>query len=72
MVMFEGDDHALSRNATEVERLMAEFVVRCAGARIGRENGDESVVSADVVVGRDERADVMRKGGDLRGPESIE
>jgi len=70
MVMFEGDDHALSRNASRVEEMMAGFVVGCAGGMVG--DGDEKVVGADVLRGKDERADVMRKGGDLRGKESMD
>lgn len=72
MVMFEGDDHALSRDARKVEEMMAGFIVRCAGGTVGDGDGDEEVVRADVLRGKDERADVMRKGGDLRGQESMD
>ncbi|KAK5938375.1 hypothetical protein PMZ80_009345 [Knufia obscura] len=70
MVMFEGDDHALSRNAKGVEEMMAGFIVECAGKRVG--DGDESVVGADVLRGQEERVETMKKGGDLRGKESVE
>ncbi len=72
MVMFEDDDHALSRNAKKVEEMTADFIVECAGGRVGVGDGDKEVVGADVLGGKGERVDVMVKGGDLRGKESVE
>lgn len=66
---FEGDNHALSANAQEVEGLLVEFVVRCAGE--GMSEGEKRMVG-ESMVGSAEREGVMRRGGDLRGGESVD
>lgn len=66
---FEGDNHALSANAKEVERLLVEFVVRCAGE--GMSEGEKKMVGESMVE-EGEREGVMRRGGDLRGGESVD
>lgn len=70
LVMFEGDDHALTKNARKVEEMMVQFIVDCAGAKV--EDRDRSVAEAAVLRSQEERIDVMKKGGDLRGRESVE
>ena len=69
--MFEGDDHALSRNVRKVESMVTEFVVGCAGD-VMVSDSDERIVQADVVGGKEERVSAMEAGGDLRGRESLE
>ncbi|KAJ9149330.1 Alpha/beta-hydrolase [Pleurostoma richardsiae] len=68
--LFEGDDHALSRNAREVERMLCEFVAECAGVRVEEEE-EKRVVGVELVEDG-ERRELMRRGGDLRGPEEVE
>jgi dienelactone hydrolase len=68
--LFEDDNHALSRNAGRAEAMLCEFIARCAGLTIdGKER--ENVVSQELVDDT-ERIDLMKKGGDLREPESAQ
>jgi hypothetical protein len=68
--LFGGDDHALSRNARKAEGMLCEFIVACAGLEVGGEEWD-SIVNQDLV-DDGERIDLMKKGGDLREPESTQ
>ncbi len=75
MVLFEGDDHALTGHAAEAEERLCRFVMRCAGVEEegygdGREWG-KAVVEGEVV-GKGERVRLMEKAGDLDGRESVE
>lgn len=66
---FEGDDHALTRNSAEAESMLCEFIADIAGLRIGdteREMVNKSLVDDG------EKVEMMKKGGDLKGAESIE
>lgn len=65
--LFEGDNHALSRNAERAEEMLCEFVARCAGVRIG-DDEREKVVGVELVEDG-ERHGLMERGGDLREPE---
>ncbi|KAL8893479.1 MAG: hypothetical protein Q9192_005219 [Flavoplaca navasiana] len=67
--VFEGDDHALRGNAKVAEEMLCWFVMRCAGVE-GQRGGGELV--GEDVVGDGERMELMGKGGDLRGKESVE
>lgn len=66
--LFEGDDHALSRNALKAEEMLCRFVMKCAGTTLG--DGEETVLKKELVGGAD-RIDLMKKGGDLNGAESV-
>jgi hypothetical protein len=66
--LFPGDDHALTRNSLEAEQLIGGFILKCAG--IKPEKGDESVL-AEKLVQDDEKVELMKRGGDLRGNESV-
>lgn len=66
--LFDGDDHALTRNSLEAERLLGEFILRCAG--LGAVRKDEGVL-AEKLVDDEEKVELMRKGGDLRN-ESVD
>lgn len=70
VVFFEGDDHALTRNAGRAEEMLCEFVLKCAEVGIGEEER-RGVVEREVVKG-EERVEAMKRGGDLRGGESVE
>ncbi|KAJ4286588.1 hypothetical protein N0V88_007950 [Collariella sp. IMI 366227] len=65
--VFEGDNHSLSQNAEEAEEMLCEFVAKCAGVRVGKEER-QNVVGVELLEG-DERRELMEKGGDLRAPE---
>lgn len=67
--LFERDDHALTRNAREVEERLCDFVMRCVGVEIREE--ERKVVWSELVDAGD-RVELMKKGGDLKGDESIE
>lgn len=67
--LFNGDDHALTRNSLEAEQLIGEFILRCVGLERGKQ--DEGVL-AEKLVGDEEKVELMRKGGDLRRNESVE
>ncbi|EON65133.1 hypothetical protein W97_04370 [Coniosporium apollinis CBS 100218] len=68
--LFDGDNHALSRNALRAEEMLCEFIMGCAGVTI-REDEQKGVVQSELV-GDGERMEKMRRGGDLRGRESME
>jgi hypothetical protein len=61
--LFDGDDHALTKNALQAEIAIGEFVMKCAGVSL--EDGDSALLKAEAV-GDDERVEVMRQGGDLK------
>lgn len=69
LILFDGDDHSLSRNVEKAEQFVANFVIECAGGEV--EDGKE-VVQSEVMGDSEERKDAMKKGGDLRGNESLE
>lgn len=65
---FEGDDHALTRNSNEAERMLCEFIADVTGLKIG--DAERELVNESLVVEGD-KIDLMKKGGDLKGAESI-
>lgn len=66
--LFEGDDHALTRNAREAEERLCDLIMRCAGAEIG---GEERKVVQSELLGDGDRVRLMEKGGDLEGAENV-
>ncbi|KAJ9117030.1 hypothetical protein QFC22_004689 [Naganishia vaughanmartiniae] len=70
--LYEGDDHALTRNAKEAEDMIVRFIARCAGVRMTDLEPEERKVLDDSLIGSVEEAvEVMRKGGDLEGQERL-
>ena len=67
--LFDGDDHALTRNSREAETRLCEFVMKCAGLAIG---GAEQDMVREELVGDGDRVRLMEEGGDLRGEEKVE
>ena len=67
--LFDGDDHALTRNAREAEMRLCEFVMKCAGVEI---SGAETEVVGQDLIGDRERVELMKEDGDLEGGEGIE
>ncbi|OCL10216.1 alpha/beta-hydrolase [Glonium stellatum] len=67
--LFEGDDHALSKNSEEAEKMLCEFVLKCAAVGVVAE--DRGILEEKLLT-EEEKIDLMKKGGDLRGEESIE
>lgn len=67
--LFEGDNHALSRNAKVAESMLLDFIVGCAGLSIN--DAEMHEVIDQTLVEDGEREELMKKGGDLRPPESI-
>ena len=69
LVLFDGDDHALTKSAKKVDEMLAEFIVDVAGGSV---DSAREVLDSEILGGKDERIDMMKKGGDLRGPEQVE
>ena len=65
---FEDDDHALTRNSVEAEKMLCEFIAGVAGSKMN--NTEKEVVSKSLIDDGD-RIEMMKKGGDLRGAESV-
>lgn len=66
---FEGDDHALTGNSAEAERLIAEFILERAGVHVSTREMRE--VMDKTLVGEEEKVELMKRGGDLRGEERV-
>jgi hypothetical protein len=63
--LFEGDDHALTKNSREAEELLCAFIAKCADVDIsGQER--EHVLQKTLTEDSD-KVDLMKKGGDLEG-----
>jgi dienelactone hydrolase len=67
--LFAGDDHGLTRNAEEAEEVLCRFILRCGGVR--DEGLAPTIESHMMAESKEEKLDLMRKGGDLRGEERI-
>lgn len=67
--LFDGDDHALTRNAREAETRLCEFVSKCAGVEIG---GAEKQMMGQELIGDGDRVRLMKEGGALNGGERVE
>ncbi|KAI9170711.1 hypothetical protein HJFPF1_00181 [Paramyrothecium foliicola] len=67
--LFEGDDHALSKNSQVAEALLFEFIVDCTGLQVAPE--EEKTVVNQQLMSEDEKTKLMEKGGDLRAPENL-
>lgn len=67
--LFPGDDHAITRDSIKAAQLVGGYVLKCAG--IKPEKGDDSVL-ADKLVQGGEKVELMKRGGYLRGNESVE
>ncbi|KAF2867762.1 Alpha/Beta hydrolase protein [Massariosphaeria phaeospora] len=66
--LFEGDDHALTRNSLEAERRIGAFILKCAA--IDANDETEATLNQKLVQDED-KIGLMEKGGDLRGHESV-
>ncbi|KAI9886909.1 MAG: hypothetical protein M1823_001278 [Watsoniomyces obsoletus] len=62
--LFEGDDHALTKNAVVAEELLCRFIMDCAGIEMGEM---ERRVAMEELVRKEESIEGMEKGGDLKG-----
>ena len=67
--LFDGDDHALTQNSLKAEEMLCKFIMRCAGVEIG--DGESKIVREDLV-GDCNKVELMKRGGDLNGEESVE
>ncbi|ROT40560.1 alpha/beta-hydrolase [Sodiomyces alkalinus F11] len=66
--LFEGDNHVLSGNAQAAEAMLCDFIASCAGLRIGEE--EHAMVVEEELIQDGERKSLMKRGGDLRAPET--
>jgi len=63
--LFKEDNHSLTKNAAEVEKLIFEFAARCLGKQLGSLEGE--VASSDLTGDENERIKTMKEGKDLDG-----
>lgn len=68
--LFEGDNHVLSGNAQAAEAMLCDFITSCAGLRVGE--GERDMVVEEELIQDGERASLMKRGGDLRTPETMD
>ncbi|KAI1134701.1 alpha/beta-hydrolase [Hypoxylon sp. FL0543] len=68
--LFDGDNHALSKNARKAETMLLDFIAGCAGLRVDDE--EKKDIADRELVEDGERMELMKKGGDLRPPERVE
>lgn len=66
--LFEGDDHALTQNSLKAEVMLCDFIMKQAGVDI--QDGEKAVVK-EQLVSAEEKIELMKKGGDLRGDEKV-
>ncbi|GAA6027284.1 hypothetical protein JCM8097_002557 [Rhodosporidiobolus ruineniae] len=65
LILYDHDDHALTRNAAKAEAEVFRFIAQCAEAEVQR--SERKFVEAELVEGREQRTQLMEEGGDLRG-----
>jgi dienelactone hydrolase len=68
--LFDGDDHSLTRHGAEAEEILCDFIAEVGGVKI-TETDQEDVVRKKLV-NNEERVEMMKRGGDLRGAENTE
>lgn len=68
--LFEGDDHALTRNSLKAEEMLCDFIMSCAGLSLG--DAERKDVVGKKLVPEDNKVVIMERGGDLQAPESTE
>lgn len=67
--LFEGGDHALTRNAERAEEMLCGFIADCVGLKVDEREQREVLESKLLEDG--DRLKNMKKGGDLTSQESI-
>lgn len=67
--LFDGDDHALTKNSAKAEAMLCAFIMRCAGVEICE--NEDSVVLRTCLVAQEERVKLMEEAGDLGEGESL-
>lgn len=70
MHLFQGDDHALTKNSLKAEEMICDFITRCAGFEV--EDAERKVVLDKELVPPAEKVKKMEESGDVRQPESVQ
>jgi fermentation-respiration switch protein FrsA (DUF1100 family) len=65
---FGGDDHALTKNSIKAEKMLCEFIADVVGLNI---DGTEGELVNKSLVEDGEKVEIMKRGGDLEGAESV-
>ena len=65
----DGDDHALTRNSQKAEELLCNFITRCAKTPV---SDAEKAILGERLVSTEDKVKLMKRGGDLRGEESVD
>lgn len=68
--LFEGDDHALTRNSLLAEEMLCGFIANCAGVPIG--DREQDAIIKQQLVDETAKVELMKQGGDLRGDEKVQ
>jgi hypothetical protein len=69
--LFDGGDHVLKANAAQVDSLITRFILRCAGVEVT--DGVRAKAEAQLLpTAKEEKVELMKKGGDLGGSESVD
>jgi hypothetical protein len=70
--LFEGDDHGLSRNAVEAERMIFDFAAKCLRfEQVRTDERTEELAAKDLAGSKAERMREMEAGHDLEGGERL-
>lgn len=70
MHLFQGDDHALTKNSFKAEEMICDFITQCAGFEV--EDGERQTVMEKELIPAAEKVKKMEESGDSRQPESIQ
>lgn len=68
--LFEGDDHALTKNSLQAEFMLCSFITKCAGEEVAQD--EDAKVLRRPLVSDEEKVRLMEKAGDLRNDESVQ
>jgi dienelactone hydrolase len=70
--LFDDDDHGLSKNAVEVEKMIFKFIARSLGfEKLLEDDYTNEQAGQDLAGSKEERVDEMRAGHDLEGGERL-
>jgi len=69
--LFEGDDHGLSQNAVEAEKMIFMFAAKCLGFEKILDENTQEQISQDLAGSKSERVAEMKAGRDFEGGERL-
>ncbi|KAF1808350.1 alpha/beta-hydrolase [Eremomyces bilateralis CBS 781.70] len=66
--LFDGDDHALTQNAGQVENMLCDFITSCADLKV--DDSEKELLQTNLIEDG-ERLEKMQSAGDLSGGENL-